>query len=357
MTDETASPSPPPSRAGMDDEISLWEVMAVLVRRRWTIVATTVFTTLLAIGSAFVGADSFTTTAQFRPQGNDASGTELMALASQFGVNVGGAAGEEASPAFYAELLTSRAIFSVVGNETYDVAGVGPTTLADLLEVEEESEELRQEVVYEWLAEQAVSVGTSSDTGILTLEVVTEWPDLSYALASRLLAEVTRFNMEVRQSQAAAERTFISKRVDDAEAELLVAEEALRRFLESNRLWQDAPLLVFQHERLQREVLRKNGVLETLLQSLEQASIQEVRDTPVITVIQEPFLPPGPDDSSLILRAALGIVLGGMAGIVLAFLVEAVRKPAAGDPGREDFQRSWDAFTRSLPFFGRKARG
>jgi uncharacterized protein involved in exopolysaccharide biosynthesis len=355
MTDDTAKPLPTQQRSGLDDEISLWEVLAVLLRRRWTIAGTTVAMTALAIATLFIGDDTFTTSAQFRPQSGDGSGTELLALASQFGVNVGGGGVEEASPAFYAELLTSRAIFSVVAPDTYDVEGVGTTTLADLLEIEEDTEELRQERVHTWLAESAVSVSTSRETGTLTLEVVTRWPDLSYALADRLLAELTRFNMEVRQSQAAAERTFISKRVEEAQAELLVAETSLRQFLESNRLWQDAPLLVFQHDRLQREVLRKNSVLETLLQSLEQASIQEVRDTPVITVIQEPFLPPGPDDSSLLLRAALGIVLGGMAGIVLAFVVEAVRRPAAGDPGREDFQRSWDAFRGSIPFVGRKA--
>ena len=44
--------------------------------------------------------------------------------------------------------------------------------------------------------------------------------------------------------------------------------------------------------------------------------------TPVITVLQVPFFPPGPDDRRLVLSAALGIVLGGMAGIVLAFLVD-----------------------------------
>jgi len=355
MTDEIVTPSKTQARSGAEDEISLWEVLAVLLRRRGVIVSTTVVITALAVATTFLGADTYTTSAQFRPQSSDGSGTELLALASQFGVNVGGGQAEEASPAFYAELMTSRAIASIVAAGPYEVEGVGTTTLADLLEIEADTEALRQEQVLLWLTETAVSVNTSRETGTLTLEIVTRWPDLTYALANRLLAEVTRFNMEVRQSRAAAERSFISKRVEDAEAELRVAEQALQRFLESNRQWEDAPLLVFQHDRLQREVLRRNSVLETLLQSLEQASIQEVRDTPVITVIQEPFLPPGPDDSSLILRAALGIVLGGLFGIVGAFLVEAVRRPAAGDPAREDFQQSWSAFTGSLPFLGRKA--
>ena len=42
----------------------------------------------------------------------------------------------------------------------------------------------------------------------------------------------------------------------------------------------------------------------------------------------------------------LGIVLGGMLGIVLAFVVEAFARPSQGDPAREDFDQAW----RSLPF-------
>ena len=93
-------------------------------------------------------------------------------------------------------------------------------------------------------------------------------------------------------------------------------------------------------------------VLTTLVQAYEQARISEVRDTPVITVLQAPFLPPGPDDRRLLLSAALGIVLGGMAGIVFAFLIEAFGRPSQGDPAREDFQRTWDGVVRSIPFMG-----
>jgi hypothetical protein len=127
-----------------------------------------------------------------------------------------------------------------------------------------------------------------------------------------------------------------------------------RAFLESNRLWENAPLLVVEHGRLQREVLRRESVLTALLQSLEQARIAEVRDTPVITVLQAPFLPPGPDERRLLLAAALGIVLGGMAGVVMAFVIEAVRRPSEGDPAREDFQESWDGLVRSIPLVGRR---
>jgi hypothetical protein len=43
-----------------------------------------------------------------------------------------------------------------------------------------------------------------------------------------------------------------------------------------------------------------------------------------------------------------------MAGIALAFVVEAVKHPASGDPAREDFRETWEGVVRSLPL-GRRS--
>ena len=354
MTDSATAPSPRPPHVGHDDEISLWEVLAVVVRRRGTIVFTTLLVMAGAVAFTQLGRDSFTTSAAFRPQGSESSPSELLALATQFGVNVGSGASDEASPDFYVELLTSRQILSEIAAEPYDVSGVGSTSLADLLEIEDDTEPLRQERVINWLRETAVTVKAATTTGTVSLEVETEWPDLSKTIAERLLDSVTRFNLDTRQSQAAAERKFIEALVDSAHAELQNAEDELQAFLESNRQWEDAPALVVEKGRFDRDIALKNALLTQLLQLFDQARIAEVRDTPVITVLQEPYMPPGPDERSLVLALALGVVLGGMMGVVSAFIVEAVRRPAEGDPARLDFQESWAGLMRSIPLVGRR---
>ncbi|MDT8340451.1 MAG: Wzz/FepE/Etk N-terminal domain-containing protein [Longimicrobiales bacterium] len=350
-----AAPRP---QTAPDDEISLWEVLAVLLRRRRLIVRTVLVTAVLAVAVAFLRARTWTSEAAFRPQ--DSSGvSELASLASQFGVAVpGGSEGE--SPEFYAELITSREILSEVAALRYPGEG-GEGRLADLLEVEadppgrgEDPEALRTMRVVKWLGEEAVSVSTSRETGTVRLEVKTRWPEVSRAIAENLLAAVQRFNLETRRSQAAAERAFVEERLALARVELASAEESLQAFLQNNRVIGEFSQTKSEFDRLQREVLLRQQVYTTLVESYEQARIAEVRDTPVITILQRPFLPLEPDRRGAILSLALGVVLGAMAGVVLAFLVEMFQRPSpGGDPARRDFEEAWDATLRSLPLLRR----
>ncbi|MGD8290043.1 MAG: Wzz/FepE/Etk N-terminal domain-containing protein, partial [Gemmatimonadota bacterium] len=151
-----------------DDEISLWEVLAVLLRRRGTIVLTTVLCVAAAVAYTFLRSDDFTTQASFRPQGSEASASQLMALAGQFGVNVPGA-GEELSPAFYQELMLSREILHRIADRSYEIEGAGPTRLTDILEIEDDTEDLRVEDAIEALREDLISVSTGRETGIVTV--------------------------------------------------------------------------------------------------------------------------------------------------------------------------------------------
>ena len=337
-----------------NDEISLWEVLAVLLRRRGTIVLTTILAAAAAVALTLLREDTYTTQASFRPQGSDASASQLMALASQFGVRIPGVArDEELTPAFYADLLASREILHRVASRDFEVEGEGRASLADLFEIERDTEELRLEEAIETLQESVLTISTGRETGIVSVEVQTKWPDLSQAIAQRLLDEIARFNLHTRQSQAAAERVFIEERVDSARDALLAAESVMQGFLQANRQYENSPDLTFQRDRLQRDITLRQQVYTTLVTSFEQARITEVRDTPVITVLQAPFFPPGPDERRLVLVVALGLVLGGMAGVVLAFVVEAVKRPAPGDPAREDFQQTWESLVRSLPFVRR----
>ena len=83
-----------------------------------------------------------------------------------------------------------------------------------------------------------------------------------------------------------------------------------------------------------------------------QARIAEVCDTPVITVLQSPFLPVLNDPRRRVLLILVGAITGGMIGIILAFLSESIRRTRTSDPARAEFEESWDAAVRGIPLLG-----
>jgi hypothetical protein len=66
----------------------------------------------------------------------------------------------------------------------------------------------------------------------------------------------------------------------------------------------------------------RQQIVTAMTQSLEQAKIEEVRDIPAVTLIDQPEPAVAPATHETIRKTLLGIVAGLMVGIILAFLRE-----------------------------------
>jgi uncharacterized protein involved in exopolysaccharide biosynthesis len=310
-------------------QTSLAELAIPVLRRRYLIVVWTAVG--LAVGGAVaaLAVPKYTATVSFLPEVRQQS-FGIAALASQFGVQVPQSEPTE-SPEYYASLLESKVILGTLAAERFaevgSVAGHQATVpLTDLLRLREEADErIRLSAAVSWLR-NAMSTSISR-TGIVTVRITSRYPELSHALAERVLALINDFNVETRQSRAAAERRFIEGRVLEAGGEVGVAEQELELFLERNRQYRNAPQLVFEFDRLQRRLAMHQERLISLTQALEEARISEIRDTPVITVIDPPELPLVADpQTGLVVRSLLGGVAGSILGVLFVLLVDVARR-------------------------------
>jgi uncharacterized protein involved in exopolysaccharide biosynthesis len=351
---------PVPTVGGHQEELSLLEVFNLLLKHRYGILGCAGLVGALALGLALVRPLQYAATSSFIPQGSETDTSRLAMLAGQFGVSVpsGGEAAE--SPAFYQELLRSREILGQVARDRYTLpesssgeGGGAPRTLPEILGIDEDAPELRTAEAIDWLRDDAIEVRVDSETGMVTLAATTRWPDLSYQIASRLVALVNEFNLETRQSQAAAEREFIEGRLAEANDSLLSAENRLEAFLQSNRQFENSPDLVFQHGRLDRQVARAQEIVTSLSQSYEEARVSEVRNTPVITVVESPERPSRAEPRSLVLMTLLGLILGGMLGVFLALGRELLgRERARGSATYREFSSLWQQTWRDVRTLG-----
>lgn len=282
----------------------------------------------LSLGLSFVLGVGFASRSSFVPESRDASGVQVSALAAQFGLLGGGGAGASESVEFYATLLRSPELLTQAVLSVYAIPGEGADsvrgTLVDLWGVRGPDSVARVRRATDQL-DRHVSVSTSREANTVTLVTRDERQELAVQVNRRLLDLVGEFNLQKRQSRAMAERRFTAERLVEAREELDQAEAGYRRFLEQNREYQASPQLRFEAFRLERQVGLRQEVQQSLAQSYEQSRIDEVRNTPVLTVVDHPEYSIRRARSRLTDAVVWG-VLAGMLALMAAVTIEYVRR-------------------------------
>ena len=241
----------------------------------------------------------------------------LSGLAAQVGLTLGGSEPGQ-SPSFYSDLVTGRNIGLQVVSAQYTWSG-GAGTLVDFFGVSGAAPSVREERALKRL-HGVVSATPQQKTGIIRVRITMRDSSLSRQVAEEVVRRVDLFNRKVRRSQASAELEFASRRLEEAGNELRTAEDRLEAFLKANRAYQNSPSLVFDYDRLSRELLLRQQTYSTLTQAVEQSRLDEVRDTPVLTVLEPPLVPALPDSRALLARLIVLEVLATLtwAAFVLA---------------------------------------
>lgn len=312
---------------------SLIALVNVVLRRRGLVVLAGLLTMAAVIAVGLVRPRTYSARGLFVAQSRGPSqGGNISGLAAQLGLSMGGDGSQ--SPQFYVELLRSRNMLRDAVSTTYTFrtdTGVVSGTLVELFGVKGESPGVRTEVAMERLDER-VTTAVTPKTGTVTLGVRTYHAPLSQQIAARMLALLGKFNLETRQSQAAAERRFAEQRLGEIANELRDAENRFAAFLVRNREYRAAPGLRLEEERLSREVEMRRRVYYTLADSYERAKIDEVRDTPVFTIIEAPEVPARADRRGLIPKGLLGLLAGIVFGILLVVIGHLLH-PTERSPG------------------------
>ena len=308
-----------------------------MLLRRWRIVlGIPLLIGAVTILISFVVAPTYTATTTFVPEVRNQSRvpSALAGLAGQLGVAIGVEPSQ--SPRFYADVLRSRELLERVLLSRYQNARAGPnavdsTTLLQILGVKGDSpgDSLDRGVE---LLNKRLAVRVDVQTNIVRLNIEARYPTLAAAVANRLVEYLNEFNTQKRQSQARERRRFSEQRVAAADSELRRAEEAVKTFYERNRGWQQAPAMVFEEGRLRRQVNVGQEVYLTLKREYETARIEEVNDTPVITVIDKAVAPHQRSQPNRTLWLAVALLVGGMVSVSWAVAAEHYQRSRVGPP-------------------------
>jgi uncharacterized protein involved in exopolysaccharide biosynthesis len=330
--------------------VSFAWLLTVLLRGRRQIILSTFAGIALAVVLGLMKRPSFTSEFSFLAQsGQEPSRGGLASLAGQFGINVAALGGGSQPPQLYADLLSSREVLSRIAQDSVTTAEGERMPLSAFLGVHESDPAVAQEQTVLVLRQNVINTSVAArTTGAVTVRAQTNSPAASLEIAQRLLDALNRFNSETRQSQAGAERRFAEGRLATARKTLMAVEDSLQQFLQGNRRFGQASQLRFEQERLESEVALQRDVVRGLAQQAEEASIREVRDTPVITMIERPRLPVIRDRmgrlQTLMVMTVVFFALGVAMVIVRAGL-ERYRAEQGNDPSLAELHREWRSLT------------
>lgn len=322
-------PDTGPARGGL----TYLALVALLLRHRRGIVRVGLLTALvtgiitLITPRSWTSVSAFTTQSRRMPSG-------LSGIAAQIGIAIPNLEASQ-SPQFFESVLRTRDVVDKVILRTYRFGEDSTSPAGNLLDyykVKASTPERRLAFGEEKVLSKLATL-FNPKTSVVSVSFTARSPVVAAQVNAAFLQELDDFNTKTRQSQATAERRFTERRLAEVTAELRAAEERLVAFLQSNRVVREGSPVGLQEQRLRRDLSLRQQVHTQLSQAFENARIEEVRDMPAVTVVEQPKVPLLPDRRGLVSKTILAFLLGMLVAAVAwivwaAALGSAISRPS-----------------------------
>jgi len=259
------------------EELELRDYLQVIKARKWVIVQAIVVVTLAALAVSFLQTPTYEGEAKVLITDRDA-GAALL----------GFAVGEFTGPA-ERNLQTQVQLMQVrpIAEETVRELGLR-TTPAELLE--------------------RVTVAAVGQTNIIRVVATDPDPEMAVAIANQMAEGFVNWSQQVRRESIAAAATEVELRLEDAQDQVL---EVGRRISDEGRT-----------DELDAELRILAGLYTTLAEKLESLRIQQQLETGAGRVVSPAVVNETPLSPQPLRNGALGLAVGLVFGLGMAFLYE-----------------------------------
>lgn len=258
------------------------------------------------------------------------SANRLAGFAAQFGI--AGALSNPESPDYFASVARSRDVYLRMLGDTICVDRADCRLLARVV-VGDEAGPTDREARERQLRKLAkrLAVGVDARTGLISASAQGTSPALAEGILRVQLRAVSRAITERRESQARNERRFAEERLAQLQARQRAVVDSLTRFYEGNRQFEGAPALRFRERALQDRLGLWQELVQSVARQAETSRLEEVRDTPVLNVVDQPYASPkkvAPRRTMWLLAGALVALVAALRPDRLLTVVRETRMPA-----------------------------
>ena len=228
----------------------------------------------------------------------------LQGLASEYGVNLNvGDFGNE-KPSFYIpDIVNSRLLKKAVINNKWKTINNESSNLIDYWKINDSTNfslgkilqrimgktspsnlELKyMDSAIEKLTEQLLV--QEEESGLIVISILMEEAQLAADIANYIANYIKTYVSDIMLAYSSTHRAFIEERLQYSKQDLSKSEEELKEFSEKNPFAVDTPELQLRRGRLMRNMEVNQQVYITLRQQYEMARINELKETPVINIL------------------------------------------------------------------------
>ena len=322
--------------------IKIFDVARLFLLKRYFVIGVTASVMLLAAGYMLLKPNLYESSATVLPSGTIDRMAELKSLAGLGGLT----ATDENSSELFPSIIRSHLVKDAVLNRTYTWSAgdrthtVRPAEYFDT----DNPDELRAELA------GITNIHRDKKTGVITVRVRTEYPQLSQQMLQACLTELEDFNLNKRRSQGKVNAVYLARQLDKKMAELQKAEVLLQQFQRVNRDWAitSDPEILTELTRMQRDVEIRSKTYLFLTQEYEVAKLDAQKDIPIVRILDQPSLPTKKVAPKRALTVAVATVMAFIFSVMAVIIGEVFRRVKDG-PEQDSYRAFRSDFSRTFP--------
>jgi len=301
---------------GVDGRVRInpYRLGRLFIKRKKFIIGATLAVMIVAVAFSLTMPNLYVSRASILPAGEVDKFSELKSMAGL--TNLSG--NSDNSPELLPVIINSHLIRDAVAGKKYSLVRDGRTKIFTLPEYYgiEIPDRMRARM------EKVTFVSMDNKTGVVTVAVETNEPELSQAVLSEYLNQVEYFNRHKRRSEAKERALYLKEQIAQTQIAMTAVEDSLEIFQKANMDWAFStdPGLLKEMGRLKREAGIKSQKYLYLTQEYEIAQLDAQKDIPILRILDEPSLPyekSGP-------RRSVIVLVSGFVTFLIALLLVAV---------------------------------
>ncbi len=301
------------------ENIRIHDIIATLWNRRGRIIGITIIFILLSAGYALLQKEIYVATATILPESEDRAMGQFAQFAGVMSM-AGLSPGQMSETEVYPAMMKSETILHDVIYKEYKTGEHNePVNLIEFWDIRGRTEREQYQETLRKLRDEVLSIEIARDSRIISVSISTHDPYISADIANTIADKLDEYVLTKRRTRASQQRRWLDQRLSEVHSDLVRSEEALKDFRLKNRRIGDSPELLMEQERHLREVEMHAGVFLELTKQHEMIKVQEIRDMPVVQVLDyaaPPVNASGPGKRRVLL---IGTLLGLFTGVLTVY--------------------------------------